>query len=100
MVWNSVECGRGEHKMSTTAAPFTQLGTNFRRVCRAKLCTWHDLRHTFASRLAMAGFTGGTIAALLRHRSDGLVKRYAHLSPLHLKAAVESVARFEQALES
>lgn len=56
--------------------------------------TWHDLRHTFASRLAMAGHNDGTIAALLRHSSTALVKRYAHLSPSHLTAAVESVATF------
>ncbi|WP_370693641.1 tyrosine-type recombinase/integrase [Nitrospira tepida] len=55
---------------------------------------WHDLRHTFASRLAMAGHNEGTIAALLRHSSTALVKRYAHLSQAHLKAAVETVGRF------
>lgn len=56
--------------------------------------TWHDLRHTFASRLAMTGRNEGTIAALLRHSTTALVKRYAHLSPSHLKAAVEGVAGF------
>jgi integrase len=56
--------------------------------------TWHDLRHTFASRLAMAGHNEGTIADLLRHSGTALVKRYAHLSPSHLTAAVESVAAF------
>lgn len=56
--------------------------------------TWHDLRHTFASRLAMTGPNEGTIAALLRHSTTALVKRYAHLSPSHLKAAVEGVAGF------
>lgn len=61
--------------------------------------TWHDLRHTFASRLAMAGHNEGTIAALLRHSSTALVKRYAHLSPSHLNAAVESVATFGKASE-
>ncbi len=59
--------------------------------------TWHDLRHTFASRLAMSGHNEGTIAALLRHSTTVLVKRYAHLSPSHLKAAVEGVAGFEKA---
>ena len=61
--------------------------------------TWHDLRHTFASRLAMAGHNDGTIAALLRHSSTALVKRYAHLSPSHLNAAVESVAAFGKGRE-
>jgi len=56
--------------------------------------TWHTLRHTFASRLAMSGQPDGTIAALLRHSTTALVKRYAHLSPSHLKTAVESVATF------
>jgi site-specific recombinase XerD len=56
--------------------------------------TWHTLRHTFASRLAMSGQTEGTIAALLRHSTTALVKRYAHLSPSHLKTAVETVANF------
>jgi len=56
--------------------------------------TWHTLRHTFASRLAMSGATEGTIAALLRHSSTALVRRYTHLSPSHLQEAVEKVARF------
>lgn len=56
--------------------------------------TWHDLRHTFASRLAMTGHNEGTIAALLRHSTTALVRRYAHLSQSHLKAAVEGVAGF------
>jgi integrase len=56
--------------------------------------TWHDLRHTFASRLAMTGHKEGTIAALLRHSTTVLVKRYAHLSPSYLKSAVEGVAGF------
>lgn len=59
--------------------------------------TWHDLRHTFASRLAMTGHNEGTIAALLRHSTTALVKRYAHLSPSHLKAALEGVAEFGKA---
>jgi integrase len=56
--------------------------------------TWHTLRHTFASRLAMNGQSDSTIAALLRHSGTALVQRYAHLSPTHLRAAVESVASY------
>lgn len=56
--------------------------------------TWHDLRHTFASRLAMSGATEGTIAALLRHSGTALVRRYAHLSPSHLQMEVEKVAAY------
>ena len=56
--------------------------------------TWHTLRHTFASRLAMSDQTESTIATLLRHSSTALVRRYAHLSPSHLQGAVERVATF------
>ena len=56
--------------------------------------TWHTLRHTFASRLAMNGQSDSTIAALLRHSGTHLVQRYAHLSPTHLKGAVEGVSQF------
>ena len=45
----------------------------------------------------MMGHNEGTIAALLRHSTTALVKRYAHLSPSHLKAAVEGVAGFGKA---
>lgn len=58
--------------------------------------TWHTLRHIFASRLAMSGHGEGAIAALLRHSTTGLVRRYTHLSPTHLKAAVETVANFDK----
>jgi integrase len=56
--------------------------------------SWHTLRHTFASRLAMSGAMEGTIAELLRHSGTALVKRYAHLSDSHLRSEVEKVATF------
>jgi site-specific recombinase XerD len=63
---------------------------------KAKLqdVNWHTLRHTFASRLAENGQGDSTVAALLRHSSTTLVQRYAHLSPTHLREAVEGVARY------
>jgi integrase len=79
---------------------------NFMRTYRAAVkrsgiawVTWHDLRHTYASRLAMNGNSESTIASLLRHSGTALVKRYAHLSPNHLRAAVEGVATFGQTSE-
>lgn len=55
---------------------------------------WHTLRHTFASRLVMSGQTESTIAALLRHSTNTLVRRYAPLSPSYLHAAVETLAAY------
>lgn len=66
------------------------------KVAQLEGVTWHTLRHTFASRLAMSGHNEGTIAALMRHSTTALVKRYAHLSPTHLRSAVETVATFGQ----
>ena len=42
---------------------------------------WHDLRHTAASYLAMAGVTPLEISKLLGHRTMAMVSRYAHLAP-------------------
>jgi len=77
---------------------------NFMRVYREAVIaskiewvTWHDLRYTFASRLAMRGVPLTTMAVLLRHSTTSLVKRYAHLSPAYLKAAVEEVSAFGKA---
>ena len=42
----------------------------------------------------MSGQGSSTIAELLRHSGLDLVRRYAHLSPTHLKAAVETVAQY------
>ena len=50
---------------------------------------FHDLRHTFASRLAMAGVDTYTIKELLGHKTLDMVSRYAHLSPSHQRQAVD-----------
>ena len=51
--------------------------------------TWHCNRHTFASRLMMAGVDLRTVAELLGHRTLQMVMRYSHLAPEHQAAAVD-----------
>ncbi len=50
--------------------------------------TWHKNRHTFASRLAMAGVDIRTIAQLMGHATIQMSMRYAHLGSGHNQAAV------------
>lgn len=67
----------------------------FRTACRAAGLvdvSPHVLRHTFASRLAMAGVDLRTIQELGGWRSLAMVERYSHLTPSHKAAAVERLA--------
>ncbi len=69
--------------------------TAFETACRnAKLTgvTPHVLRHTFASRLAMAGVDLRTIQELGGWKSLKMVERYSHLSPGHKAEAVEKIS--------
>ncbi len=54
---------------------------------------FHDLRHTFASRLAMQGANDRTLMALGGWKSPAMLSRYAHLSPTHLWKAVEGLTQ-------
>lgn len=51
--------------------------------------TWHSNRHTFASRLIMAGVDIRTVGELLGHLSLQMTMRYAHVTDDHKAAAVE-----------
>jgi len=51
--------------------------------------SWHCNRHTFASRLVMAGVDLRTVAELLGHRTLQMVMRYSHLAPEHQVSAVD-----------
>ncbi len=55
-------------------------------------CTFHTLRHTFATRAVMAGVDIVTLKELLGHKTIQMTMRYSHPSPEHKKKAVDLVS--------
>jgi len=64
---------------------------------RRQRVTFHNLRHSFASWLALQGESLMTIRELLGHKSFTMTQRYAHLIPDEKKRAVVALAQaFDQ----
>lgn len=61
---------------------------------------WHDLRHTSASRLAMAGANQKVIQTVLGHSTMAMSARYTHLHPDHLHAAMSALNRNQPTVAS
>lgn len=54
---------------------------------------FHDLRHTFCSRLVMAGVKLREVQEMAGHKNYETTNRYAHLSPDHVRNAVKALDR-------
>ncbi len=80
---------------SRKGEPYRSLRTAFATACRKAGISdfrWHDLRHTFASHLVMAGVDLTTVKELLGHKSIEMTQRYSHLSQDHKRQAVDRLA--------
>ncbi|MDP6953733.1 MAG: tyrosine-type recombinase/integrase [Alphaproteobacteria bacterium] len=52
---------------------------------------FHDLRHTFASRLVQQGVPLYDVMHLMGHKSLDMVQRYAHLAPDFQERAIQAL---------
>lgn len=87
--------GRIDRVSATFTRTIEELKLNKEALNKRDRVTFHTLRHTFASWLAIAGENLYNIKELLGHSTIALTERYSHLSPDALQS---SVVRFEQAL--
>ena len=75
-----------------TGTRYQDVKKSFATACRSASIMdfhFHDLRHTFASQLVMAGVDLTTVSRLMGHKSLTMTLRYAHLAPNHLRRAVD-----------
>jgi integrase len=90
-----VNCAEGEQVFrNQRGQPYRSYRTAFERAVHQagiRDFTFHDLRHTFASRLVMAGVDLATVKELMGHKHITMTLRYAHLSSDHKRAAVKKL---------
>jgi integrase len=84
---------------SRKGTPYRSFRTTFERAVRKAGITdftFHDLRHTFASRLVMAGVDLPTVKELMGHKHIHMTLRYTHLSSDHKQRAVDTLEQFAE----
>ncbi|MHC4197784.1 MAG: tyrosine-type recombinase/integrase, partial [Planctomycetota bacterium] len=76
--------------------PYKSVNNSFPTACRRAGISdfrFHDLRHTAASHLIMAGVDLATVKELLGHKTLTMTLRYAHLAPGHKVKAMDVLAK-------
>jgi integrase len=78
---------------TATNKPYTDLKKGFATACSAagiRNFHWHDLRHTFGTRLAEAGCSEATISELMGHTDPKTTRRNTHGTDRAKREAVEA----------
>jgi site-specific recombinase XerD len=91
--WRAQRDGAGQVFQNSEGGSIGTVKTAWLRVlkdARIKSFRWHDLRHSFASKLVQRGVDLAVVRELLGHGDFALTLRYAHLEP---KQKAEAVAR-------
>lgn len=88
----------GEYVFSNpkTGLPYIEVKKSFKNACRKagiEDLRFHDLRHTFATRLIASGVDIVTIRDLLGHFSVRITQRYTHSNQNQMRAAVQLLSR-------
>ena len=82
-----------------TNQPYVDIKKSFNLVREhagiANFC-FHDLRHTFATRMVMAGVDFLTLMELLGHKNIKTTMRYAHVIPSRKIDAIKKLANWNQ----
>ena len=82
-----------------TGRPYTNVGKSFAAACKdagIQDLTFHDLRHTFASRLREMGVDAITRRDLLGHSTVEMSDDYTHSSAESRLRAVQSIADYRK----
>ena len=92
---------KGEYVFSKNGKPYLNVKTGWWTALKKagiEGLRFHDLRHTFGTRLGMAGVGIKTIAELMGHKDLKMTMRYSHPTPEHKRKAVEILDRVTSVL--
>ena len=99
---NGKKVSKSEYVFSENGNPYGDVKTGWwSALKKAKIegFRFHDPRHTFGSRLGIAGVDIRTIQELMGHKDIKMTMRYSHPTPEHKKKAVkvlDGVTTFSQ----